>query len=123
MFEWIATMVQRYKDYVWDPINGWVRESIGPSQEIIARLDTLEREMKRMSVELEHLKESVALVHKAVDEAVLEIKDLAAQLADVANKPNPEAAEFEAIAVDLKSAAEKLHGAVFPPSSHVELTP
>ena len=76
-----------------------------------------------MSDELEALKGSVALVHKAVEEAVGEISDLSKQLSEIANKPNPEAAEFQAIANDLKATAETLHGAVYPPSSHVPLEP
>ena len=90
---------------------------------ISRRLTHLERKVKKMSVELEALKESVALVHKAVEEAVTEIHDLADQLAAAANKPNPEAADITAIAADLKTTAENLHGAVFPPSSHVPLEP
>lgn len=93
------------------------------NRDILKRLSHLEGKVYHMSKELEDVKASVALVHKAVEEAVGEIKSLADQLAAVANKPNPEAAEFEAIAVDLNTTAEKLHGAVYPPSSHVPLEP
>jgi len=85
------------------------------------RLTHLERKVDKMSAELEALKEAVALVHKAVEEAVTEIHDLADQLNACANKPNPEAADIEALAVDLRTTAERLHGAVYPPSSHVDL--
>jgi len=85
------------------------------------RLRKLERKVDQMSQELEDLKASVALVHKAVGEAVDEIKSLAEQLSVVANRPNPEAADIEAIAADLTKTAESLHGAVYPPSSHVPL--
>lgn len=87
------------------------------------RIINLEGKVAQMSVELEALKESVALVHKAVEEAVNEIHDLADQLNACANKPNPEAADIEALAVDLRTTAERLHGVVYPPSSHVDLEP
>lgn len=74
-----------------------------------------------MSAELEELKEAVALVNKAVEEAVTEIHDLAEQLRVCAIKPNPEAGEIEALADTLKATAERLHGVVYPPSSHVDL--
>ena len=85
------------------------------------RLNKLERKVEHMSQELDDLKHSVDLIKKAVGEAVGEIQDLAKQLADVANKPNPEKADIEAVAADLTKAAETLHGAVYPPSSHVTL--
>ena len=89
--------------------------------EVHMRLRKLERKTEEMSKELEDLKASVNLVNKAVAEAVDEIKSLADQLASIANKPNPEAADIEAIAADLTKTAESLHGAVYPPSSHVPL--
>jgi multidrug resistance efflux pump len=85
------------------------------------RLSLLEQKVLHMSQELDDLKASVALINKAVGEAVGEIKSLADQLAAVANKPNPEAADFESIAAELKTTAENLHSAVYPPSSHVPL--
>lgn len=87
------------------------------------RLFILERKVDKMSQELEEVRASVALIHKAVGEGVEEIRALAEQLALIANRPNPEAAEFQAIAADLRSAAETLHSAVYPPSSHVPLEP
>jgi chromosome segregation ATPase len=89
--------------------------------EINRRLSILEKKVSHMSHELEALKASVELVHKAVGEAVGEIKSLADQLAAVAAQPNPESADIEAIAADLKTTAENLHGAVYPPSANVPL--
>jgi uncharacterized coiled-coil protein SlyX len=85
------------------------------------RIINLEGKVAQMSLELEELKEAVALVNKAVDEAVNEIHDLAEQLRVCATKPHPDADDIEALADTLKATAERLHGAVYPPSSHVDL--
>lgn len=85
------------------------------------RIINLEGKVAQMSLELEALKESVALVNKAVEEAVDEIKDLAEQLRVCSTKPHPDADDIEALAANLKATAERLHGAVYPPSSHVDL--
>ena len=87
------------------------------------RIINLEGKVAQMSVELEELREAVVLVNKAVDEAIQEIRDLAEQLRVCANKPDPNAAEIETLADTLKATAERLHGAVYPPSSHVDLEP
>lgn len=87
------------------------------------RIINLEGKVAQMSLELEALKESVALVNKAVEEAVNEIKDLAEQLRVCSTKPHPDADDIEALAANLKATAERLHGAVYPPSSHVDLEP
>lgn len=87
------------------------------------RIINLEGKVAQMSLELEALKESVALVNKAVEEAVQEIHDLADQVSELSTKPNPEAEDIKVLAANLKSTAEKLHGAVYPPSSHVDLEP
>ena len=99
----------------------WYRKMFRISKD--QRLFQLERKVERMSHELEEVKASVALIRKAVSEAVDEIHSLSDQLAAAASKPNPEAADFETIAADLKTTAETLHGAVYPPSSHVALEP
>ena len=91
------------------------------SEHINDRLTHLERKVHNMSKELDDLKASVELLNKAVGEAVGEIKSLADQLSAAANKPNPEAAEIESIAANLKDSANKLHVAVYPPSSNVPL--
>lgn len=87
------------------------------------RIINLEGKVAQMSLELQALKESVALVNKAVEEAVNEIHDLAEQLRVCSTKPHPDAADIEALAANLKATAERLHGAVYPPSSHVDLEP
>lgn len=87
------------------------------------RIINLEGKVAQMSLELEALKESVALVNKAVEEAVDEIKDLAEQLRVCSTKPHPDADDIQALAANLKATAERLHGAVYPPSSHVDLEP
>lgn len=87
------------------------------------RIINLEGKVAQMSLELEALKESVALVNKAVEEAVGEIKDLAEQLRVCSTKPHPDADEIETLAANLRTTAERLHGAVYPPSSHVPLEP
>jgi len=87
------------------------------------RIINLEGKVAQMSLELEALKESVALVNKAVEEAVDEIKDLAEQLRVCSTTPHPDADDIEALAANLKATAERLHGAVYPPSSHVDLEP
>jgi chromosome segregation ATPase len=94
---------------------------IGLDVEQNTRLFKLERKVEQMSVELDELREAVVLVNKAVDEAVAEIHDLAEQLRVCATKPHPDADDIEALADTLKATAERLHGAVYPPSSHVDL--
>lgn len=100
----------------------WLRDMFSLVK-LTRRLVRLERKVNNMSQELEALKESVALVNKAVEEAVEEIKDLAEQLRVCSTKPHPDAAEIESLAGNLKATAERLHGAVYPPSSHVDLVP
>lgn len=100
----------------------WIRDMFGLVK-LTRRLLHLERKVNKMSEELEVLKEAVALVNKAVEEAVNEIHDLADQLRECATKPHPDADDIEALAANLKSTAERLHSAVYPPSSHVPLEP
>lgn len=76
-----------------------------------------------MGKEIDDLKEAVALIGVAVEEGVTEIHKLADQLAVCAATPMvpDDAAMLNESAMTLRGLADRLHKAVFPPSSSVPL--
>jgi hypothetical protein len=83
------------------------------------------RRLWNMGKEMDGLKEAMTLMGSAVEEGVDEIKKLADQLVACAATPMvPEdAATLNEVATSLRAMAERLHGAVYPPSSSVPLEP
>jgi hypothetical protein len=83
------------------------------------------RRIWNMGKEMDDLKEAMTLMGSAVEEGVDEIKKLADQLAVCAATPMvPEdAATLNEVATSLRAMAERLHGAVYPPSSYVPPEP